>query len=295
MKHLAKTGLSMTEAQSISNILNQKCIEIDNMLKSVNNYSTSFKHEGEEYVQVQGNSLPNNVVEILTKKARYHATQAFLMENIKAKTEALNKLQSEFDNINLYDNEAIKLKQNLQSVNESWGIEQLSPLELAKLWEAEAYASHIGKFIHKGGILDKLRSELPTIDNTTFINLKDGEKTPVRVIKHHTSEELLKLYEELAAKHREYEKTVNYYKAKIKNLVTDENIRILAENKIIEQENEKIRQEYYSKIQLELHEAEKVMNEKKKEISSLRILIDPIFQDVINEIKGLVKDEAQAE
>jgi hypothetical protein len=285
----------MTEAQSMSNILNQKCIEIDNLLKNVNNYSTTFKHAGEEYVQTQGNPLPENVVELLTKKARYHATQAFLIENIKAKNEALNKLQDDFDNDVHVDMLDLKLKEKLYLVPESWGMSQLSPLELAKLWEAEAYASHIGKFIHKGGILDKLRNELPTVENTVFLTLKDGEKTPVRVNKHHTPEQLHKLYEELANKHREYEKVVNYYKAKMKNIVTDENIRILAENKRIEQENEKLRQTYYSEMQQKRNEAEKIMNEKKKEISSLRILIDPIFQDVINEIKGLVKDEAEAE
>jgi hypothetical protein len=294
MKHLAQTGLSMTEAQSMSNILNQKCIEIENKLKGVNNYSTSFKHGGETYVQVQGNPLPENVVELLTKKARYHATQAFLMENIKAKNNALEELKTEFNKCyNEFDSP--ELKDYLPMVADNWGMSQLTPLELAKLWEAEAYASHIGKFIHKGGILEKLRDELPKLENTAFISIKDGEKTPVKIVKHHTPKQLLELYEELAAKHRDYEKVVNYYKAKAKNMTTDENLRIIAENKKIQQENEVIQTEFSNARRTKIQEAEKLMNEKKKQISSLLILIDPIFQDVINELKGLVKDEAQAE
>jgi hypothetical protein len=48
------------------------------------------------------------------------------------------------------------------------------------------------------------------------MNIKDGEKTPVEIKIHHNSEDLLKIHEELAALHRQYEQRVNYFKAKVK-------------------------------------------------------------------------------
>jgi hypothetical protein len=44
------------------------------------------------YVETNGNPIPTNVVELLTEKARLSATQAFLMENIKAKDELINEI-----------------------------------------------------------------------------------------------------------------------------------------------------------------------------------------------------------
>jgi hypothetical protein len=40
--NLSKNGLSMTQAQSISNLCNQKAIEIHNSLRGINNASKSI-------------------------------------------------------------------------------------------------------------------------------------------------------------------------------------------------------------------------------------------------------------
>ena len=56
--------------------------------------------------------------------------------------------------------------------------------------------------------------------------VQDGKKTPVKVTKHHHSQSLMQLHEDIAEQHRQYEQRVNYFKAKVKNLVSDENARI---------------------------------------------------------------------
>jgi len=78
-------GLSLSQAQSVSNLCNQSAIEIGAVLIVVNNLSKTVSVDGVDKTTVTGKPLPTNLVELLKKKAGLHACQAFLMENIKAK------------------------------------------------------------------------------------------------------------------------------------------------------------------------------------------------------------------
>jgi Skp family chaperone for outer membrane proteins len=139
-----------------------------------------------------------------------------------------------------------------------------------------------------------LRSELPGIPKVEWMSIKDGVKTPVDIEVHHTSEQLLKLHEELAAVHREYEQRVNYFKAKVKNLTTAENARIAKENADNEAEAEKTNADLRNKFNKEMDEYnaevkkiklefEKERQEKIKKAAALRIDVHPRFQKVIDE------------
>ena len=90
---LASKGLSMSQAQSISNLCNQRSKDITAQLADINNVSKELVIGSDNYTEVKGNPIPANVVELLTAKARLSATQAFLMENIKAKDELINKIK----------------------------------------------------------------------------------------------------------------------------------------------------------------------------------------------------------
>jgi len=289
-------GLSLSQAQSISNLCNQRAIEISNQLSSVNNISKTIEVEGKSHAILRAKKLPTNVVDLLKEKAELHACQAFLMENIKAKDALLNGAKNECADISVIQfpkvwdiEEPIIIPQ----VGESWGWEQLSIAEYNEYLEAEAYAAHIGQFIHKDGILDELRSELPGIPDIEWMTIKDGVKSPVTIHVHHTSEELLKIHEELAAIHRSYEQRVNYFKAKVKNLVTEENARIAKINADGQNAAEKVNnirqnqyQVAYAKATEELKslkaEFEKFRQDKIREIASMRIEVDSRFQKVID-------------
>ena len=70
MKHsLATTGLSLSQAQSISNLCNQRVREIDNKLSVVNNASKIVRIDGVDYQETLPNPMPSNVVDLLTEKA----------------------------------------------------------------------------------------------------------------------------------------------------------------------------------------------------------------------------------
>jgi hypothetical protein len=292
---LASKGLSMSQAQSISNLCNQRSRDISFKLRDINNVEKVLKLGEETYVETPGKKMPENVMELISDKSKLHATQAFLMENIKAKEEMLTAIkhkQMEFD-LEIPKCGELQDAEIESSVNEDWGWSQLSISEYNEYLEAEAFASHVGQFIHKGGKLDNLRSELPTIKTLEWIEVESGKKTPLKVSVHHTAEELGDLHEKLAGVHRNYEQRVNYFKAKVKNLVTTENARIAKENAVKEasvaEVNQKVLSDYNrvkEEWQASYRKASHLFEEERqngiKETAALRISIDPRFQDVID-------------
>ena len=304
---LSSTGLSLSQAQSISNLCHQRATEIDNILSRVNNYKKTVRVDGETVETVNARKLPENVVVLLAEKSRLHATQAFLMENIKAKDFMLVSAKMEQQDLSsviypdFYEHvDPITLVQ----VKEEWGWEQLSIAEYNEYLEAESYASHIGQFIHKGSPLDKLRTELPTLPAVEWMTIEDGKKSPVKIITHHTSDQLLKVHEELAALHRKYEQRVNYYKAKVKNSVTVENARIAKLNSDAQNEAEKINNDREVNYNLEHKKAteavksikaefEKTRQDNIKEIAKLKINVDKRFQDVVDLFLGQLPESQE--
>lgn len=111
---------------------------------------------------------------------------------------------------------------------------QLSQAEILEYVTLEARASEIGKFIHEDGHLTKLRKELPTLPpffKESGWNATSGYiANHVHIHEEHKNGKLDAYHEEFASKHREYNQRVNYFKAKVKNLVNDENARIAGEN-----------------------------------------------------------------
>jgi hypothetical protein len=292
---LATKGLSMSQAQSISNLCNQRSRDISFKLRDINNVEKVLKIGEETYIETPGKKMPENVVDLLADKSRLHATQAFLMENIKAKEEMLTAIkhkQIEFDTEHPKCGELLEAEIE-SSVSEDWGWCQLSLSEYNEYLEAEAFASHVGQFIHKGGKLDNLRSELPTLKTLEWIEVESGKKTPLKVSVHHTAEELGDLHETLAAVHRAHEQRVNYFKAKVKNLVTTENARIAKENAVkeasVNEANQKVlndynkaREEWQASYRKASHLFEEERQNEIKKTAALRIGIDPRFQVVID-------------
>jgi hypothetical protein len=285
----------MSQAQSISNLCNQRSRDISFKLRDINNVEKVLEIGGKTYVETPGKKMPENVADLLADKSRLHATQAFLMENIKAKDEMLSEIkhrQMEFDL--LAPNRGELLDAEIESsVSEDWGWSQLSLSEYNEYLEAEAFASHVGQFIHKGGKLDNLRSELPTLKTLEWIEVESGKKTPLKVSVHHTAEELGDLHEQLAGVHRNHEQRVNYFKAKVKNLVTTENARIAKENAVkeasVSEANQKVlndynkaKEEWQASYRKASHLFEEERQNEIKKTAALRIAIDPRFQMVID-------------
>ena len=302
---LATKGLSLSQAQSISNLCSQRAAEIANILSGINNYSKTVRVDKEDFVTVAGKKMPVNVVALLKEKASLHATQAFLMENITAKDQMLDLARcakADVSSVVYPETPEYIVAEELPNVGENYGWEQLTIAETNAYIEAEAFASHIGQFIHRDSPLDRLRRELPTIPSIDWMQIKgDGTKSPVRIDVHHTSEGLLKTHEELAGLHREYEQKVNYTLAKIKNIVTARNADIAKINADAVNEantiNAELRQAFdsaYKKANEDVNairaEFEKDRQATIKEVAALRIGECDRFQEVIDIFLPKVKE-----
>ena len=299
---LSSKGLSMSQAQSISNLCNQRAKEISTKLDNINNVSKKLVIGDETYTETQGNPIPENVVELLTTKARYSATQAFLMENIKAKDDLINEIRFEVFDYGV--EEPLRPREVVETlpseVDGNFGLDQMTAAEYNEYLEAEAYASHIGQFIHKKGTLDRLRAELPTIKTLEFMEIEVGKKTPLKVYIHHTADQLLAIHEELATLHRGYEQKVNYFKSKAKNAVTSENARIQKERGEIQSrvnaQNLDLANAYklaYEQWVADQRKAQHEFEEKRQgriqDAVNLKIEVSSRFQDVVDEFLNQLK------
>ena len=299
---LAAKGLSMSQAASISNLCNQRSRDLTASLADINNVEKTITIAEEVHIETQGNPMPQNIVALLTAKARLSATQAFLMENIKAKDELINNIKRENFQYEVEAPERPKqISETLPSeVSEDFGWDTLTVAEYNEFLEAEAYASHIGQFIHKGGKLDKLRAELPTIKTLEFMEIEAGKKTPLKVKVLHSPAYLLSIHEELAALHRGYEQKVNYFKSKIKNATTSENARIQKERgdiqaRVNEQNLDlanayKIAYDTWTANQRKAqHEFEEKRQGRIQEAVNLKIEVAERFQGVVDEFLDQLK------
>jgi len=301
---ISSGGISMSQAQSFSNMCNQKAIEINNMISSLNNSSSKITIDGKEHIMDKANPIPSNIIELLVKKSKMHAFQAFLMDSIKYKNELIESIKRSKFNSNSIESiiePEYESYKTLDEVDDEWGKLQLPESEYNELLIAETYAAHIGQFIHKGGKLDTLRKELPNIKGLSWFELETGKKTPVTITEHHTSSDLLDLHERLAVMHRKYEQRVNFFKAKIKNLVSDENSRISKLNtEEIDKKNainESLRSQYINecnkrseKITREISNFEVERLGKLKDAQSLTIKLDSRFQDLVDEFTKEIKE-----
>ena len=254
---LNKTGLSMSQAQTVSNLCNQMVRDIQMKLNMVNNASKTIFYQGTTHTMIQKCPLPSDIKWWLEKIGIYSACQGMLIENIKAKDTMLSELRNKqfVSTTEIPAYPELERYVPMAQVGEEWGWEQLTSAEIAEYIQSDSMAAHIGQFIHKNGKLDILRQELPQIPAMDWfkVNQITGETLPVTITIHHTTEQLWKTHEELAAVHREYEQKVNYYKAKVKNLVTAENARIAAENGIkqakVNQKNQDLMDVYTKELE----------------------------------------------
>ena len=296
MRNLSNKGLSMSQAQSISNLCNQNAQEIQRELDSYNNCSKSITVDGQVYNMQDGIPIPNDLFDKLKNKGDFHATQAFLMEAIKSKDselERIRKMEVDTSYLGKPIREYPVDHEIDDNETESWGWKQLSDSEYSEYLQVEAMASHLGQFIHKNGKLTQLRKDLPNTASIEWFQVKDGERTPVKVVKHHVSASLMIIHESIAEQHRVYEQRVNYYKAKVKNLVSDENARIQKLNANNAAKFLKLEKEFNEKYQLamdayngEILRLTMEFNSQReldiKAAAALRINVDPRFQNVID-------------
>ncbi len=305
---LDKKGLLMSQAQTISNLANHAATDMLARLSMTNNAKKTVTFKDKDLVQIDARPLPATLEDQLQTIGEYRSLQAFLMEQLKAKEGMLKEVIERLFTTKLEHPKQPTFEkfEPIIPIKEEWGWNQLTMKELTDYWEAEAMAAVYGKFIHSGGTLDRLRKELPNIASLEWFVAPghQGEAWPVKVEIHakHTELELWDLHQALANIHRDWEQKVNYFKAKVKNLVTLENARISKENGVkvteVNKKNVDLRNSYVNEvekhngeIQQEQQKFEEDRQMETKKIAGLRIKVDDRFQKLIDEL--MPKDSEQ--
>ena len=302
MQHfLDKKGLSMTQAQTVSNLCNQAANEMLMELDMINNSTKTLEFNGKTITKQEGHLIPTAIEDNLAIIGDYRACQAFLMEQIKAKDQLLTAAKNAQFATTELPPEMPEMRRTplIEPVRDQWGWDQLTKAELAEYWQTEAKAAVIGQFIHKGGKLDQLRKELPKIEPLEWFVAPghEGKAHPVRVEVHHEQMDLWNLHQDLSNIHRELEQRVNYFKAKVKNLVTlrnaeiaNENAQKLADdnahNSVLREEYQKEYKKWVDNQQMLQKKFEAERLETLREISALRIQVDSRFQSIVDELLG---------
>lgn len=302
MRNLGKKGLSMSQAQSISNLCNKRAQEISNEIMNYNVCSKSITVDRHEYVTQQASPMPKDVSSLLLEKSKLHATQGFLMEAIKAKETEINRLKSLKPSLEHIEAPVREVPTDFdmeESIDESDAWITLTDAEYSEFLEAEAYAAHLGQFIHRGGTLTSMRAELNRLPAIEWMEIETGKQTPVKITPHHTAKGLHNTHEEIAALHRVHEQRVNFYKAKVKNIVSETNAAIQKRNadksaayasqeKIMNEKYKAAYDAYNAEIMVETLNFNSQRELSIKETAALRINVDPRFQDVIDMFLNLV-------
>jgi hypothetical protein len=299
MKNLDSKGLSLSDAQFLSNLCNQKAEEITKLISQVGVADRYIDYKGEWKPFKMTSKMPTDIVELISEKAELHALQGFLMDTIKRKDAMIKNLEKKEFVHSLVKPEAPVLKSlpKVKIVDEAWAKDQLSESEYNEMLYWEALAAHIGQFIHKDSHLEKLRKASVNTVQAEWFDVSTTEKAYVDVRMHYTPEYYNTLHEDFAKLHREAEKKVNYFKAKIKNMVSDENLRLRqefeAEYKAIVDENKSINDAYELEFKayrveydLKYSEYQKEINREVKRISALKVKPDPRYQPLIDKLIG---------
>lgn len=283
--HLSSKGLSMTQAQSISNLCYQKVAMYDRSFDNLNNFEGTILYNGEKYITQEKWELPTDIENILKERGENSSVQAFLMDNINRKAILLESIQNgDFE----FEPEPNPVESKDWSRNEK---DYLTNNEKAQWLHYEAICSRIGDFIHSGKPLDKLRNRFSLDSKFETVSLETGKYTPVKKEFHHTVDQLQTLHNNLSEAHRKYNEKLNYLKAKAKNAMSTVSIAVSAENhKNYAEYTEKLK-DWTSRFEIKKKE---LMNE----VSKLRIEVPQIevdgkilFQDLINEYMGKVEKE----
>jgi ribosomal protein S17 len=261
-KHLtvffAGEGLSQTEANHQANMVKEIADIIKREFESTGVYTEKVVYAGEE-VPLDNNQTITDLVEKAQMEGNLYALSAWLRSAVKAKEELLKIIRTAPDTFFLTEEEVyptISIPRPMQHevpLQKTWTEEdvigEFTIAERAEYLRLEAQAAHLGKKIHTGGILDQIFTGLRNFVPFRFHGLRDGagmKDFPVRRARLYEVEGFEAAFFQLQAEHRSVEARLNWYKARIQNLVAERNAQQIREGRAA---SDKLYGEYLQKRQ----------------------------------------------
>lgn len=286
-KFLGKQGLTSAEANYTANIVKELCERIATEINNMSLFTAILTKDGKKHNFAKERKV-ENLHEKCLEEGKLYALSAWLREGIKDKDKIISLIDTDDFGFELKSTDHIVKGFKLINNPTEEEIKRELPInELAEYLSNEAKAAHIGKKVHPSGIFEKWLRE---IKNTPCLQLHPDNKDLIITLTQVVQEEdLYKIYFDLQKEYREAEQKVNYYKAKIKNLLSDKIREINTTNLEIrnkyQQELDSINTENYS-IQQQINNARL---EKVKELSELKIIIPNELQSTIDFIQKYSK------
>ncbi|MBE9589003.1 MULTISPECIES: hypothetical protein [Moraxella] len=267
------SGLTSSEANYICERIKETLKPIQDEIANLETHTSSLDGEAlDNFKKV------NDIDGKLANIGKLYAISAFFRSAIKEKDNRLDMINTKIKQVRdeqdslLAGIDMVEL-QRLINVDMEDYLLTLPLSDVMTYKTAEAKASHIGKFIHN---FDKIRTSLTKKERISFKEV--GEQ----VFKiHHTPlyelDELQQLQNYLLSEHREYESTVNAYKAKFREF----------QNKSLVAYEEEYNKRSHER-QMLLNEKVKAETEKliaiKNEIANFKIIVPNEFKPIIDEL-----------
>jgi hypothetical protein len=307
----ANEGISTTDANHTANLIKEYAGNFESQLLTTGSVVEKVTLDGKEVVLL--NSQKVDIINNLKTQGGLYGLSAWLREAIKAKEELAEFVEDTslinflVDEDGAYPTMPASVKQpSMKMVNSSKNFTEADVIatftvaERADYFANEAMASHLGKKIHNDGLVNVLRKQIKKFVPIRLQQFQIGTGPKDFVVDRtlvYTVDEIDSIFFTLQDMHREAEKQVNWYKARIKNDMT----RLTAEDKkryadeiAAAREQFRVENEMYLNIVATYNSACNVLNEKlqarkleaKNMISKLKVIIPNCFNDIYEFIKA---------
>ena len=223
----ADDGLSMSDANSVAGKAGDIADTVGRLLAQTGSFIKTTTLDGVTVTLVLPKKI-DNLIEIAKKDGELYGLKAYLMEAVKAKNALIDNLKAanveDFaettEKFPKFDAEEDKLPER-ETVNENTILQTWNLEERGEYYLLEAQTAHLGKKIHPNGIIERLAQE--SFEGVRYereeLNSGQGDtKTHIaEVVSVYTPEEAQNAFYALHDARRDYEKRLNWFKARLQN------------------------------------------------------------------------------
>ena len=284
-------GITSTSANHIANIAKEVMEEGRALLENITfvNCNVGLISSDVSRLTEKGYDTDElgNIVLSINKVAECNALIAYLREAIKAKEEELDYIEG------ISTSKFLKIKgieivdpissRSLDFMTEDDAIALLSQQERISYLILEATAAAIGNRIHPGKSFAEARRKLELKRKEPIKLVGSGSDALVYTYSPSADvDEVNETFMQLQSAHRTANKQLNSLKFKVKQIMDDHNLKAKREYAAQSEEYDRVIATYAK-------QAEAFIEEQKKELLELKIVIPSDFQKLFDELNSLIK------
>ena len=284
-------GITSTSANHIANIAKEVMEESRALLENITfvNCNVGLISSDVSRLTEKGYDTDElgNIVLSINKVAECNALIAYLREAIKAKEEELAYIEgistSKFLKIKGIEIVDPRSSHSLDFMTEDDAIALLSQQERIRYLILEATAAAIGNRIHPGKSFAEARRKLELKRKEPIKLVGSGSDALVYTYSPSADvDEVNETFMQLQSAHRTANKQLNSLKFKVKQIMDDHNLKAKREYAAQAEEYDRIIATYAK-------QTEAFIEEQKKELLELKIVIPSDFQKLFDELNSLIK------